>query len=138
MDPIMVYEQASDVITREIQKLVDKGNIDKETLCLIGEAIDIQKDLETLKAMQTGQDYNYRNYNSYDEYEGGQSNRRNRSYDDKSWNNNYNRLNHNYSNNMSGHAPEQLIYKLEDAMNMAEDRQNREVIKMAIEKLEKM
>jgi len=51
MDPIMVYEQATELITREIKKLVDKGNIDKETLCLIGEAIDVQKDLETLKAM---------------------------------------------------------------------------------------
>lgn len=135
MNPIMIYEQASDMIAREIQKLVDKGNIDKETLCLIGEAIDIQKDLETLKAMQNSQD------NNYYSYEDGQSNRRsytNRSYDDRSWENNRNRMNHSYDNSMTGRGQEQLIYKLEDAMNMTDDRQSREILKMAIDKLEKM
>lgn len=135
MDPIMIYEQASDMIAREIQKLVDKGNIDKETLCLIGEAIDVQKDLETLKVMKNEGGYSRDDY-SYD----GQSNRRgrpNRSYDGDSWDN-YSNRGRSYDN-MSGHGvTEQLIYKLEDAMNMAEDRQSREVIRMALEKLEKM
>lgn len=138
MNPIMIYEQASDMIAREIQKLVDKGNIDKETLCLIGEAIDVQKDLETLKVMQNEQSDSRRSYDSYDD---GYSNRRgrsNRSYDERSWENNYGHSNRSYDNNMSGHGSEQLIYKLEDAMNMAEDRQSREVIRMALEKLEKM
>lgn len=135
MNPIMIYEQASDMIAREIQKLVDKGNIDKETLCLIGEAIDVQKDLETLKVMQNEQSDSRRSYDD------GYSNRRgrsNRSYDERSWENNYGRSNRSYDDNMSGHGSEQLIYKLEDAMNMAEDRQSREVIRMALEKLEKM
>lgn len=39
---------------------------------------------------------------------------------------------------MTGRGHEQLIYKLEDAMNMTDDRQSREILKMAIDKLEKM
>ncbi len=135
MDPIMIYEQASDMIAREIQKLVDKGNIDKETLCLIGEAIDVQKDLETLKVMKNEGGYSRDDY-SYD----GQNNRRgrpNRSYDGDSWDN-YSNRGRSYDNMSSHGVTEQLIYKLEDAMNMAEDRQSREVIRMALEKLEKM
>lgn len=139
MDPIMVYEQASEIITREIQKLVDKGNIDKETLCLIGEAIDIQKDLESLKMLQN--ENNYNNDNSYDNYSNrsyaNYSNRYNnrRSYDDNSWET-PNHMSRN--NNMSGHGTKDIVYKLEDAMNMAEDRQTREAIRMALEKIEKM
>ena len=132
MDPIMVYEQASELITREIQKLVDKGNIDKETLCLIGEAIDIQKDLESLKMLQ-----NENNYNNDDRSYANYSNRYNnrRSYDDNSWET-PNHMSRN--NNMSGHGTKDIVYKLEDAMNMAEDRQTREAIRMALEKIEKM
>lgn len=136
MDPIMVYEQASELITREIQKLVDKGNIDKETLCLIGEAIDIQKDLESLKMLQNENNYNNDdNYNnrSYANYSNRYNNRR--SYDDNNWET-PNHMSRN--NNMSGHGTKDIVYKLEDAMNMAEDRQTREAIRMALEKIEKM
>ena len=135
MDPIMVYEQASEIITREIQKRVDKGNIDKETLCLIGEAIDIQKDLESLKMLQNennNNSYDDRSYNNY-------SNRYRRSYDngyDNSWEPSNSRMRSN--NGMSGHGAKDIVYKLEDAMNMAEDRQTREAIRMALEKIEKM
>jgi len=53
--------------------------------------------------------------------------------------NNSNRYSYNNNNGISGHNnTEQLIYKLEDAMNMATDRQSRETIRMALEKLEKM
>lgn len=139
MDPIMVYEQASEIITREIQKLVDKGNIDKETLCLIGEAIDIQKDLESLKMLQNENNYNDNNYDNYSNrgynyYQNRYSNNR-RSYDDNSWETS-NRMSRN--NGMSGHGTKDIVYKLEDAMNMAEDRQTREAIRMALEKIEKM
>lgn len=137
MDPIMVYEQASDIITREIQKLVDKGNIDKETLCLIGEAIDIQKDLESLKMLQNENNYSndsYDNYSnrSYNNY----SNRYSRRSYDGSWEPS-SRMRSN-DNGMSGHGAKDIVYKLEDAMNMAEDRQTREAIRMALEKIEKM
>lgn len=110
-----------------------------QTLCLIGEAIDIQKDLESLKMLQN--ENNYNNDNSYDNYSNrsyaNYSNRYNnrRSYDDNSWET-PNHMSRN--NNMSGHGAKDIVYKLEDAMNMAEDRQTREAIRMALEKIEKM
>ena len=135
MNPIMVYEQASDMIAKEIQKLIDKGNIDKETLCLIGEAIDVQKDLETLKAMRDSGGYSYTSFDNYENQNSRRNGMPNRSYDGQSWDN-YSNRGRNNSYNMSGHNQEQMIYnKLEDAMNMAEDRQSREIIRMALEKL---
>lgn len=59
-----------EMVNRGIDEIISKPSLDKETVCIAGELVDIRKDLATIEAME---EYGYSEgvYPAY--YDGGQS-----------------------------------------------------------------
>lgn len=63
-----------EMVDRGIDEITSKGSLDKDTVCLAGELVDIRKDLSTIEAMEeSGYSEMYPYY-----YEDGMSMRRGR------------------------------------------------------------
>lgn len=109
-----------EMVDKGLDEIAAKGSLDKETVCLAGQLVDIRKDLSTIEAMDeygysSDDDMSYaRRRNSRGQYSRG--------YDDGSYRGSY----RGYSRDDGRH---QMMEHLNKAMQMANNEQERESIR---------
>lgn len=146
-------DKLRDLVMKGIGEVTVHETLDKETLCLAGELVDVLKDITTIEAMEEagysemsyddgmsyarrGRDgdgdgrYSERRYYSRRSYGGNPYH--GRSYGDNSYNGSYG-YERGYSRNDSKH---QMIEHLENAMSAASSEQDRESIRRMIVQVE--
>lgn len=64
-------EKAISIINTEMSHILDRGELTKETLCLLGDMVDILKDMKEIDVADMSMDEGFsrtgRSYNSYDD-----------------------------------------------------------------------
>lgn len=108
-------DRAISMINTEMSRMLDRGELSKETLCLIGEMVDILKDIHELDKDEMPMDEGYsrmgRSYNdgySYTRDRMGRYSSRGRSY---------------------GPDREHLMDKMDQFMNQASNESERELVR---------
>lgn len=132
-----------ELIDKGIDELVSKSSLDKESVCIMGELIDIKKDLSTIEAME---EYGYSEMN--DPYNGGVSYARGggrgsrygyrgnyNNYGYRSGGNSYRRGNYERGYSNAGEK-DMMIEHLERAMDNASNEHEREKIRKMIMQIE--
>lgn len=135
------FDRIKDMIYDELDEISNRGHLDKESVCLLGELADILKDFVTVEMFEEGINVPQDDYSLASGYSrnGGYSQRR---YDDR-WDrgNSYRGSRGGYNRRMRGYsrddAKEHMIEKLEYLMNEANDEHDRQAIKNLIDQMEK-
>lgn len=113
---------ALDMLNDEMGKILSTGDISKEKLCLIGEIVDIMKDIKEIDGedMEGGmykgnsnRGYSQR-YNSYNSYNNGYSYRRGRSMDSER---------------------DHIMSKMEQFMNQASNENERQLVRRIMDSI---
>lgn len=122
-----------EMVNKGIDEITAKGSFDKDTVCLAGQLIDIQKDISTIEAMEES------GYSEMYPMEGtsyarrGRDGRfiedRRRSYDDNPY---IRRGRSSYVRGYSRAGKEEMIESLEEALEKATNEQDRESIRRLI------
>lgn len=139
---VNLYESLQDMLEREVEKIVQRGELDQNSLCNLDKLIDVIKDTEEITAM--------RNYGG--EYSGGRMNYNNgysnRYYDNRNMNRyqyddhysngmSYGQNGMNSNNGYSGHGDKNhMLSLMHEAMDMASTNEEREEIRQMIRKIE--
>lgn len=133
------FDQIKDMVYEEIEEISRRGQLNKEAICVVGELVDILKDIGTVEMFEEGiyvpeneyslasgynrnGGYSQRYYNG-NSYNNGDNYRSNRNY-----NSGYQRSRYGYSRE---DGKDHMIEKLHHLMNEANDEQD----KMSIQKL---
>lgn len=124
----------SDMVDKGLDEIAQKGSLDKETVCLAGQLVDIRKDLSTIEAMD---EYGYSEDDGYSmarrRDSRGRYSRDNGSYrgsyDDGSYRGSY----RGYSRD---EGKQQMIEHLNRAMQSASNEHERENIRRMIMQVE--
>jgi len=137
------FNEVKDMVYDEIDKIVYQGKLNKETLCILGELVDILKDIGTVEMFEEGisvpedeyslasgsynrnNGYSYRNGRMYG-YDGGYRN--GRDYGSK------------YSRRGRGgysmeDAHDHMMSQLHSIMNEAQNDEDRQAVKKLIEQM---
>lgn len=137
------FDRIKDMVYDEIEQFGHHDKLSKDAVCIIGELVDILKDIGTVEMFEEGFDvpedeYSLANYSR----NGGYSQRRGyRGYDDgNSYRNGY-VYNSGYSRRGRGgysreDSKEHMIEKLNNLMYDAQDDNDREAIKRLIQQME--
>lgn len=136
------FDRIKDMIYDELDEISNRGHLDKESVCLIGELADILKDFGTVEMFEEGVNVPQDDYSLASGYgrNGGYSQRR---YDDRwDYGNSYRGNRGGYGRRMRGgysrdEAKDHMINKLESLMNEAVDEHDRQAIKKLIDQMEK-
>lgn len=137
-----IYE-LEDIIEKEIDQIITQGCVKPDQWKNLGEAVDIAKDISTIKAMEGGS-----NSNSYNSYEGSSFRYmpRNRSYDGDRIDSRGSRDAYNsYGNSMnsyggsyeSGQNTQEAIIMLERKLDHTQDPKQREHLMATIDMMKR-
>lgn len=66
-----VYQDIADMLERELSQIADKRELTSNSLDVMGKAVDIIKDIETIEAMREAGDDGYSHYYPYYMYDDG-------------------------------------------------------------------
>ena len=127
------FDRLKDLVFEEIEELSHRPQLDKESICVIGELVDILKDTYTIEMFEEGYDVpedEYRGYSQrsgYPKYYDSGNSYRGRSYGGYS-----RRVRPGYSRE-DGKA--HMVEKLEALMNEAQDENDRMAIKDLINQM---
>ena len=135
------FDQIKDMVYDELDAMSHQGRLNKESVCLIGELVDILKDIGTIEMFEEGieipdDDYSLANGYSRD---GGYSQRRyvrggNSYRDGRTYNSGYSRRTRGgYSREDS---KDHMIQQLHNIMNEAQNENDRQSIHRLIEQME--
>lgn len=137
-------EDLTEMLEDDVKKVIKKGDISPDELSNVYKAVDIIKDVETIKAMR-GQGYSqagsYNSYNrgSYDNsYDGsydGSYGRRGRDGDGDGRYSEQNSMRYSGGNYSRHDERTQMIQKLETMMQNAQTEEQRRAIKKCIDEM---
>ena len=133
------FDRIKDLVYDEIEQISHRNQLDKDSVCVIGELVDILKDIGTVEMFEEGvyvpeDEYSLASGGDYSQ-RGGYSSRY---YNDRG--NNY-RGGNGYSRRggRSGYsrddAKDHMIMKLENLMNEAQDEQDKQSIRRLIDQI---
>lgn len=139
------FDNIKDMIYCEIDDISHKNQLDMNTVKVLGELVDILKDIGSVEMFEEGiqvQDDDYSFANGYSRNNGGGYSQRRmpiyyeggNSYRGRGYNSGYSRRGR--SGYSRDDAKEHMIHKLETLMNEAQDEKDRESIHKLIEQME--
>lgn len=139
------FDRIKDMVYDELDEIGGQGQLSKESVCIIGELVDILKDIGTVEMFEEGFDVPENEYSLASEYHNGAYSQRRGSrggsYNDgNSYRSNgkmyygsgYSRRSRGYSRE---DGKEHMIQKLEDLMNEAVNEQDRQSIQNLIHQM---
>lgn len=144
---IDMYVKLQDMLEAEIDKIVKDGQITQTSLCNLDTLVDVIKDLEEIKAMQDYGGYSGRDGMMYNDGYSGRDTYGNNSSGNymryRNYGRNYdNRSSYGYSQNGQSNysrdgGKEHMISLMEEAMDHATTKEERDEIMKMIEKLDR-
>ena len=142
-----VFDNVKDMVYCEIDEISRRDKLDMNTVKILGELVDILKDIGSIEMFEDGvqiqeDDYSYmNNYSRNNGMGGGYSQKRFPIYyEGNSYRGGYGRMSNGYSRRRNGgysreDGKQHIINKLEHLMNEANDEQDRQAIQSLIEQM---
>lgn len=142
------FDNVKDMVYCEIDEISHQGKLDMNSVKVLGELVDILKDIGSIEMFEEGiniQEDDYSYGGSYGRNNGYSQRRMPIYYNDgNSYGNSYRNNRNNYpirgNNNRYGYsrddAKEHMIQKLEHLMNEAQDEQDKQAIQRLINQME--
>ena len=138
------FDRIKDMVYNELEEIAGHGQLTKEAVCIIGELVDILKDIGTVEMFEEGFDVPENEYSLASGYSrtGGYSQRRGYRGSNYTNNNSYRNggrmYNYGYSR-YGGYSREDgkeyMMQKLEELMNEAVNEQDRQSIQNLIHQM---